>query len=202
MKMKLFSSKTSPFARKVRLVIHELELDGLVEEILTDTGGGDPEFLAANPLAQIPALITEKGEALPGSDLIIEYLQTRGGTLTSLARGSARWAQLRRRNLAEGILEAAVSALLESRRPEGEKSPAWVQRKTEAITRSLDVLELEADQLLPGTPSVVEIGVAAALGYLDFRFPALDWRSSRPALAAWYAVFAERTSMLKTTPGL
>lgn len=200
MKMKLFSSKTSPFARKVRVVIHELELDGLVEEIATDTSAGNPEFLAANPLAQIPALITEKGETLPGSDLIIEYLQTRGGSLTSLPRGSARWPQLRRRNLAEGILEAAVSMLLESRRPNGEQSPGWIKRKTEAVQRSLDTLELEADQLLLETPSVVEIGVGCALGYLDFRFAALDWRHNRPALAAWYAVFIERASMQKTLP--
>ncbi len=200
MKMKLFSSKTSPFARKVRVVIHELELDGLVEEIATDTGADDPDFLAANPLAQIPALITEKGESLPGSDLIIEYLQTRGGTLTSLPRGSARWPQLRRRNLAEGILDAAVSMLLESRRPAGEQSPAWIARKNQAVLRSLDVLELEAGQLLTEIPSVVEVGVGCALGYLDFRFTALDWRSSRPVLTAWYAVFAERASMVKTTP--
>lgn len=200
MKMKLFSSNTSPFARKVRVVIQELELDGLVEEILTDTAASDPAFLAANPLAQIPALITEKGEALPGSDLIIEYLLTRGGSLTSLPRGSARWPQLKRRNLAEGILEAAVSALMESRRPEGEQSRHWIARKTDAITRSLDALETEAGQLLAETPSVVEIGVGCALGYLDFRFPALKWRDQRPLLSAWYAVFAERPSMLKTAP--
>lgn len=200
MKMKLFSSNTSPFARKVRVVIQELELDGLVEEILTDTAASDPAFLAANPLAQIPALITEKGEALPGSDLIIEYLLTRGGSLTSLPRGSARWPQLKRRSLAEGILEAAVSALMESRRPEGEKSQHWIVRKTDAISRSLDALETEAGQLLAETPSVVEIGVGCALGYLDFRFPALSWREQRPLLSAWYAVFAERPSMLKTAP--
>lgn len=201
MKMKLFSSNTSPFARKVRVVIAELGLDGLVEEMMTDTAGGDPAFLATNPLAQIPALITEKGESLPGSDLIIEYLQTRGGTLTSLPRGSARWPRLKRRNLAEGILEAAVSMLLESRRPDGEQSPAWIARKAEAVGRSLDVLEAEADQLLTETPSVVEIGVGCALGYLDFRFASHDWREGRPNLAAWHSVFSERPSMLKTAPG-
>lgn len=200
MKMKLFSSKTSPFARKVRVAIHELGLDGLVEEIFTDWSANEPEFIAANPLAQIPALISEKGETLPGSDLIIEYLQTRGGSLTSLPRGSARWPRLKRHSLAEGILEAAVSMLLESRRAEGERSPAWVARKSAAIERSLDVLEQEADQLLTELPSVVEVTIGCALGYLDFRFGTLDWRTTRPALAAWYAVFAERPSMLKTAP--
>lgn len=200
MKMKLFSSKTSPFARKVRVAIHELGLDGLVEEVFTDWSANDPEFLSANPLGQIPALITEKGETLPGSDLIIEYLQTRGGSLTSLPRGSARWPRLKRHQLAEGILEAAVAMLLESRRAEGEKSPAWIARKQAAIERSLDALERDAAELLADLPSVVEVTVGCALGYLDLRFPATDWRSTRPILAAWYAVFAERPSMLKTAP--
>jgi len=200
MKMKLFSSRTSPFVRKVRVAVLELGLEGLVEETFTDWSADDPGFLAANPLGQIPALITEKGDALPGSDLIIEYLQTRGGTLTSLPRGSARWGKLKRAQLADGITECAVAVLLESRRPEGERSPAWVARKQAAIARSLDVLEQEAAELASDLPSVVEIGVGAALGYLDFRFAALDWRSTRPALAAWYTLFAQRESMLKTAP--
>lgn len=200
MKMKLFSSKTSPFARKVRVTLLELGLEGLVEETFTDWSVNDPEFLEANPLGQIPALMTDKGQALPGSDLIIEYLQTRGGTLTSLPRGIARWAKLKRVNLADGVTEAAVSILLESRRPKAEQSPAWVARKNAAILRSLDALETEADELAAGLPSVVEIAVGCALGYLDFRFDGLDWRSTRPALAAWYALFAERPSMLATAP--
>ena len=200
MKMKLFSSKTSPFARKVRVTILELGLEGLVEEIFTDWSANETAFLAVNPLGQIPALTTEKGENLPGSDLIIEYLQTRGGTLTSLPRGSARWAKLKRANLADGLQEAAVSILLESRRPASEQSPAWIARKQAAIERSLDALETEAGELLTELPSVVEIGVGCALGYLDFRFTTLDWRSRRPALAAWYALFAERPSMLGTAP--
>ncbi len=200
MKMKLFSSKTSPFVRKVRVTLLELGLEGLVEEVFTDWSADEPAFLAANPLGQVPALITDKGDALPGSDLIIEYLQTRGGTLTSLPRGSARWAKLKRLNLADGLTEAAVSVLLESRRPASEQSPAWITRKQAAIARSLDALEQEASELLPEVPSVVEIAVACALGYLDFRFGTFDWRQGRPALAAWYAVFAERPSMVNTAP--
>ena len=200
MKMKLFSSKTSPFARKVRVTLLELGLEGLVEEIFTDWSANEAAFLAVNPLGQVPALSTDKGESLPGSDLIIEYLQTRGGTLTSLPRGSARWSKLKRVNLADGLTEAAVAILLESRRPASEQSPAWISRKQAAITRSLDVLEAEAGELLADVPSLVEISVGCALGYLDFRFSTLDWRSTCPVLATWYAVFAERPSMVNTAP--
>jgi glutathione S-transferase len=200
MKMKLYSSKTSPFARKVRVAIIELELDGLVEEIFTDWSANEPAFLAANPLGQIPALITEKGETLPGSALIVEYLQGRGGSLTSLPRGSARWSALRRANLADGITEAAVSVLLEMRRASHEQSPAWIARKKTAIVRSLDALNIEAGNLLTETPGVVEIALGCALGYLDFRFPEMAWREQRAPLAVWYEGFAARASMLKTAP--
>jgi len=200
MKMKLFSSKTSPFVRKVRVALLELGLEGLVEEVFTDWSVDDPAFLAANPLGQIPALVTDKGEALPGSDLIIEYLQSRGAGLASLPRGSARWTQLKRAGLADGLTEAAVSILLESRRPATEQSPAWIARKQAAIRRSLDALEADASELLTEAPSVVELSVGCALGYLDFRFAALDWRAGRPQLAAWFAVFAERPAMVATAP--
>jgi glutathione S-transferase len=200
MKMKLYSSRTSPFARKVRVAILELELEGLVDEVMTDYNANEAEFLAVNPLGQIPALATEKGELLPGSDLIIEYLQGRAGSLTSLPRGSARWRALRRQTLADGLLEAAVSILLESRRPAGEQSPGWIERKRAAIIRTLDALEAEATQLLAEKPSVVEITIGCALGYLDFRFASLDWRQARPTLAGWFEGFSQRPAMLATQP--
>lgn len=200
MKMMLYASRTSPFSRKVMIAVEELNLASLVERALVDPFQPTPEFLAANPLAQIPALVTEKGETLPGSDLIIEYLQTRGHGLTSLPRGSQRWAALRRAALADGLLEAAVAVRYEGLRPAERQHAPWVERKLAAVQRSLDALEASAGQLLGDPPSVVEISVGAALGYLDFRFAALDWRRGRSALAHWQAGFAERPSMLKTQP--
>lgn len=200
MKMMLYASRTSPFSRKVMIAVEELNLASLVEQVLVDPFQPTPEFLAANPLAQIPALVTEKGETLPGSGLIVEYLQTRGHGLTSLPRGSQRWAALRRAALADGLLEAAVAVRYEGLRPAERQQLPWVERKLAAIQRSLDALEASAGQLLSDPPSVVEISVGAALGYLDFRFAALDWRHGRSALAHWHAGFAERPSMLKTRP--
>lgn len=200
MKMLLFSSRTSPFARKVRIAVEELQLSSLVEQRFVDPFAPSAELLAANPLAQIPTLVTEKGQSLPGSELIVEYLQTRGHGLTSLPRGSQRWAALRRLQLADGMIEAAVSMLLESRRPAGNQYPPWIERKREALRRSLDALEQDAGRLIEDVPSVVEIAVAAALGYLDFRFPDLAWREGRRGLHSWYETFASRPSMQATQP--
>jgi len=200
MRMKLYASKTSPFARKVRIAVEELSLQGLVEEVITDYANPDAEFLHCNPLAQIPALLTEKGETLPGSNLIIDYLMSRGHALASLPRGSKRISALRRLTLADGMTEAAVAMLLESRRPAEKVYAEWIARKRAAVLRTLDVLEAEAPELSPNAPTVVEIGVAAALGYLDFRFADLSWRVGRPQLSTWFAEFSARPSMQATQP--
>ncbi len=200
MKMKLYSSPTSPFVRKVRIAVEELELQGLVEEIATDYNNPGEDFLHANPLGQIPALVTEKGETLPGSNLIIEYLQTRGHSLESLPRGSKRHAAMRRVTLADGITEAAVSILLESRRPSAKQYAPWTERKKVAVLRGLAALEAEVGELSAETATIVEIAVGATLGYLDFRFEKIAWRTSCPGLAEWYAEFSQRPSMLRTVP--
>ncbi|MES2488953.1 MAG: glutathione S-transferase N-terminal domain-containing protein [Pseudomonadota bacterium] len=201
MKMKLYGSKTSPFARKVRVVAAELGLTDLIEEILTDPFSPPPEFLAANPLSRIPTLVTEKGEALPDSELIIEYLQTRGHSgVQSLPRGTKRWAALRRARIADGITAAAVATLFEKRRPESIIYTAFLDRQAEIILRSVSTLNLEVDALSIDNPSIVEISTAVALSYLDFRLPYLDWRKDHEALVVWHEKFSQRPSMVDTQP--
>jgi glutathione S-transferase len=201
MKMKLYLSLTSPYARKVRMVIHELGLGDLVGESLVDPFNAPDDFLGANPLSKVPVLVTEKGESLPDSKLIVEYLQTRGRGLAVMPRGAARWTLLRRLQLAEGIIDAAVASRLEKVRPPEFVYQGWLDRQAAAINRSLDALNLEAPELLhEGPVRTVEIAAGAALGYLDLRHPQLQWRSGRERLASWYFIFAQRPSMVATQP--
>ena len=201
MKMKLYLSLTSPYARKVRVVVQELGLGDLVGEVLVDPYNAPADFLDANPLSRVPALVTEKGEKLPDSVLIIEYLLTRGRGLAAMPRGAARWALLRRLQLAEGIIDAAVSSRMEKVRPPEFIFQGWLDRKASAINRALDALDAEAAELLHDGPiRTVEIAAGVALGYLDFRHPQLQWRSGRERLASWYFSFAQRPSMLSTQP--
>ena len=201
MKMKLYSSMTSPYSRKVRVVAEELGLADLIEEVMTDPFNPPPEFLAANPMSKIPTLITEKDEALPDSKLIVEYLQTRGHGVTSLPRGTKRWTALRRGQIAEGIIDAAVATVFERRRPEGIIYTTFLDRQVVVIRRSLDILNLESSALVQNGPvSIVEITAGVALAYLDLRMPYVEWRKNHDELAAWYDVFAQRPSMIKTQP--
>jgi glutathione S-transferase len=198
--MKLYCSKTSPYSRKVRVVVEELKLTERVEEVLVDPFNPPAELLAANPLSKIPTLTTDHGEALPDSSLIIEYLQTLGNALPALPRGTQRWAALRRLQLAEGIIDAAVATVFEKRRPEGIIYTAFLDRQAERIRRSLEALDLEAMTLSQQDAGLVEITTGVALAYLDFRMPYLEWRKFAPALASWHDVFALRPSMQNTQP--
>jgi glutathione S-transferase len=198
--MKLYCSKTSPYARKVRVVAHELGLTDLIEEIICDPFDAPAELLAANPLSRVPTLITEKGETLPDSSLIIEYLQTRGRGLTALPRGSKRWAALRRAHVAEGAINACFATAMERRRPEGIRYVPFLDRQADVIRRAVAVLDLEAAELTNDAPSVVEITTGVALGYLDLRMPYVEWRKGHEPLDRWYTIFSQRESMLATVP--
>lgn len=200
MKMKLYTSPTSPFGRKVRVVAHELGVSDLIEEINTDPFAASPELLAANPLSRIPTLVTEKGDALPDSSLIVEYLLTRGRGLTALPRGSNRWSALRRALIADGIMTAAVSNVFERRRPESIHYMPFLDRQNDVIRRSVAVLDLAASELAVDSPGVVEVSVGVALAYLDFRMPYIEWRKAHEPLERWFNLFAQRPSMVATQP--
>ncbi len=198
--MKLYCSKTSPYARKVRVAVEELGIADSVVEVHTDPFVATPEFLIANPLSKLPALVNERGDALPDSQLILEYLTSRYSGLAPLPRGNKRWEVLRRTKLADGILDAAVTTILERRRPEGIHYTPWLDRQAETIARALDAISTEVSFLSLEKPGVCEITCGVAMAYLDFRMPYLHWRDSRPALVAWLDAFAQRPSMIKTAP--
>ncbi|MEK6806852.1 MAG: glutathione S-transferase N-terminal domain-containing protein [Pseudomonadota bacterium] len=200
MKMKLYCSKTSPYARKVRVAIQELGIADSIEEVHGDPFTPTPDFLIANPLSKLPALVNERGDAMPDSQLILDYLTSRYPGLAPLPRGNKRWETLRRTKLADGVIDAAVTSILEKRRPEGIHFTPWLDRQAETIARALDAISTEVSFLSLEKPGVCEITCAVAMSYLDFRLPYLHWRDNRPALVAWVDAFAQRPSMQKTRP--
>lgn len=198
--MKLYSSKTSPYSRKVRVALEELGLADQVEELIVDPFAPPPDFLAANPLSKVPTLITDRGEALPDSRLIMEYLVQRKPGLAVAPRSARRWEIARRTVIADGVIDAAVCSVTEKRRPESIHYIPFLDRQTAIIRRALDLLNADASQLALQNPGLSEIGCGVALSYLDFRLPYLEWRKNREALTAWHTVFAQRPSMQKTQP--
>ena len=199
--MKLYMSPASPFARKARVIIRELDLGRLVEEIPVNPAASD-ELRRTNPLGKIPALILDDGSVLIDSPVICEYLNEMGGGkffpgMTIWREVSGRWRALTLQALGDGLADAAVALIYEKRRPEGEKSHAFIDKQTAVIARSLDALERArfAEKITIG-----EIAVGCALGYLDFREVVPGWRDTRPNLSAWYEGFAKYPSMAATAP--
>lgn len=197
--MRLFYSPTSPFARKVRMVLREKGLEGCAEEVACDPFQDPSALQAASPLGKVPTLATEEVGALYDSAVIAAYLESLTPEPRLIPLGAARWPVLAREALADGAMEAAFATVMERRRPEAERSAMWLERWEAAIVRSLNAVEADRGAW-SGPLSVAHIGLGAALGYLDFRLPDLDWRLGRPQTADWFAQFAARPSMISTAP--
>ncbi|PWC39946.1 glutathione S-transferase [Azospirillum sp. TSO35-2] len=199
--MTLRWSPTSPYVRKVMMVVIERGLEARVQRVATDPWSADTDLPKDNPLGKVPALTLEDGTTLFDSPVIAEYLDGLGAAGAPLfpPAGPARWTALRFQAIADGICDAAILRRLESMRPDGEKSANWMERQRKAVARSLDLLETDAAKLEGGV-SIGTLAVLAALSYLDFRFGHEDWREGRPTLAAWFATASDRDSLRKTAP--
>lgn len=199
--MRLRYSPSSPYVRKVLVVAIETGLDGRIERLPTDIQAPSPDFLADNPLGKVPALTTDDGTTLFDSRVICEYLDSlHGGPRLFAAEGPARWRMLRVMALADGILDAGVLRLVETRRPERERSAVWMERQREKVSRGLDALAREVTHF-EGTASIGHIAAGCCLGWLEFRFcKEEDWRIGRAILADWYSMFMTRPSMVATVP--
>jgi glutathione S-transferase len=198
--VKLYSHPASPFARKCRVIAHEL---GIKLEEININARDDESFRAINPLKKIPALVLDDGSALFDSPVICEYLnEIAGGKFfpgQSVWRPvSGRWKALGLQALGDGIMDAAVACRYESTQPEERRNPDHIARYMATVKGGLDALER---MTLSETASIGEITTGCALGYLDFRYADLRWRDGRPRLAEWFAKFAQIPSMLATAPG-
>ncbi len=199
--MKLFSSPTSPFGRKVAVLVAEAAIPGI--ELVTASGSPlDPGTIPVelNPLGKIPALQTAEGATLFDSRVICRYLDT--GFAAGLYPQPPRlWQTLTLEAIGDGIMEAAVLMVYETRlRPEEARFAPWVESQWAKIARALDALEHGWIDHLAGPLDMGQVAVGCALGYLDFRLSARAWRARHPDLAAWEAEFSARPSMMATAP--
>lgn len=199
--MKLISSPASPFVRKVRVVLHETGLIGEVEEVRVATTALSTasEAKAANPLGKIPALIRDDGHSLYDSRVITRFLDARAGG--GLYPEDRLWDVLTLEATADGIMDAAVLVVYEARlRPEAQRSSDWVAAQWDKAARGVHHINDRWMDHLAGPVDAAHIAVGCALGYLDFRHAARDWRRDNAALAGWYADFDNRPAMVQTRP--
>jgi len=202
--MKLIGSLTSPYVRKVRIVMAEKKLDYQFE--LEDVWAGDA-ILKSNPLGKVPCLVMEGGEAVFDSRVIVEYLDTRSPVSRLIPESNRERTEVRTwEALADGMLDAAILARLEQTwvgRNDGERSQAWVERQMKKIDASLDAIATGLAEKAYCTGihlSLADIAVGCALGYLEFRFPDIGWRRDHANLARLADKLNARQSFVDTRP--
>ncbi|MGB3178885.1 MAG: glutathione S-transferase [Albidovulum sp.] len=200
--MRLYHSPTTPYGRKVMVLLLETGQAGDVEIVSASGTPLDPgsQPLGANPLGKIPALELADGPAIYDSRVICRYFDDRagGGFYPPAPR---LWQVLTLEATGDGILEAALLMVYESRlRPEELRYSPWVEGQWTKIARALDALESRWISQLNGPLDMGHVAVGCALSYLDFRHAARNWRDGHPELAKWHQGFAARDSMKATEP--
>lgn len=196
--MRLYYSPNSPYARKARIIIHELGLNAHVETIAISLPA-DAKFRAVNPLGKIPALVLDDGTAIYDSPVICEYLDSLGAGKFFPREGVQRWRALTLQALGDGLADAVVRRNQEMRIPEGRRSNEVIERQTKAIEASFAELDRMAPSF-PAGPTIGELAVVSAIGYLDLRVPEDGWRNRQPKLARWLDAFSQRPSVAATEP--
>ncbi|MBT3331152.1 MAG: glutathione S-transferase [Rhodospirillaceae bacterium] len=212
--MQLFWTPASPFTRKVSITAMELGLWERIEIRPTtwplDWGYATVPFTEglaeANPVAQIPTLVTDDGVSLGNSTLICQYLneQARGASgAMVIPNDDTKWAVWSLYAIADGILEAQVGMRAEQLRPDDLVSGGYLQKQRDRIERCFDAMEARADELTitdAAIPNLAQITAAIACGYQDWREWLGDFRPGRPGLAAWYETISQRPSFRDTEP--
>ena len=189
--MKLRSSPSSPFGRKVKMALHILGFHDQVTSVLTDTLNPNDGISEINPLGKIPAL-EDNGYTFYDSRVILEYLDAKaGGDKIISASGLARYDTLTRAALMDGILDAAILIVYERRmRPDDKYVETFVARQRGKIIRGLESVAGSNASYSNGLiPDIGEIGLACVLDYLDLR-KQLNWRDHAPDLSGWLQEFA------------
>jgi len=199
--LKLFYSPTSPYARKVAIVAIETGHDAIIERVSAAPHPieRDAAVVEFNPLGKVPTLLTNDGLSLFDSRVIAEYLDAHSrGRRVFPPAGPPRWQALAQQALGDGLLDAALLIRYEqTARPPEHRWPLWQERQFDKVRSALGRIE-EWSGELGQELTIGTITLACALGYLDLRFPDVDWRAGHRGAGEWLAIIERRESIAAT----
>ena len=200
--MKLFTSLTSPYGRKARVMLAEKRID--FELVPTDVWDPNSELLKFNPLGKVPCLLLDDGNALYDSPVILDYLDSVTPVGQLIPETTRPRIQVKRwEALADGVVDAAVAIVLEKKRAPQLQSTDWIARQSGKIERGLKVMSQDLGETAWCTGhsfNLSDIVVGCALMYLDFRFAEVNWRKEYPNLGQLTDKLAKRNSFKNTSP--
>src|SRR5262245_9518303 len=201
-RLKLIGSAASPYTRKARIVAAEKRIDFVWEA--ANPWASDSVVPSFNPLGKVPVLVLDDGTALYDSRVICEFLDSVSPIGKLIPADHRERIEVRRwEALADGVLDGGTLARLENARPSTERSRSWIERQMGKVARGLDAMESQLGTrafCFGTTYTLADVAVGACLGWLDFRYPQLDWRSERAELARLAAKLFERPSFVETVP--
>ncbi len=200
--MKLIGSLTSPYTRKVRIVLAEKKIDYEFE--IDSPWAAETQVPDLNPLGKVPVLVLDDSTVLFDSRVIVEYIDSVAPNNKLMAESNRERAEVKRWGaVADGICDAAQLIYLERKRPQAEQSAEWIARQQDKIDRGIEYMaaQLGEGNWCMGTHfSLSDVGAGCALGYINFRFPEIDWSSKYPNLARLYDKLILRPAFAETAP--
>lgn len=203
--MKLIGSAASPYVRKVRVVMAEKRLD--YQFVIEDVWSADTTISSSNPLGKVPCLIMDGSEAMFDSRVIVEYLDTLSPVGKLIPQQSRERAEVKTwEALADGVMDAGLLLRMEAtwvHRAESERSQAWMDRQRGKINHGIAAMAkgLADKPFCSGIHlSLSDIAVGCVLGWLDYRFPEIDWRADHSNLVRLYDKLMLRPSFADTKP--
>ena len=199
--MRLYGTVTSPYVRKARIVLKEKNVNfEFVASHPSDAGSPVPGI---NPLGKIPVLVRDDGEAVYDSLVIAEYVDAIGsGERLFPQQGDARWTVLRWQAFGQGMIDATVARMMETRRPADKQMANTIAHQEGKIASGLkyaDGMVKGKNPLVGGKLSMADVALGTALEYLDLRFNS-DWRKQYPRLVEWLGLVSERPSFVESRP--
>ena len=203
--MKLIGSAASPYVRKVRVVMAEKRLD--YQFVIEDVWSADTTISSSNPLGKVPCLIMDGSEAMFDSRVIVEYLDTLSPVGKLIPQQSRERAEVKTwEALADGVMDAGLLLRMEAtwvHRADSERSQAWMDRQRGKINNGIAAMAkgLADKPFCSGIHlSLSDIAVGCVLGWLDYRFPEIDWRADHANLVKLYDKLMLRPSFADTKP--
>jgi glutathione S-transferase len=200
--MKLVGSRTSPYVRKVRVILAERAIAcDFVEESAWTATTTVPRY---NPLNKVPALVLDDGESIYDSVVISEYLDAISGN-TFIPADPVQRAKVRRGEaLGDGVADAGITAFTERKRDSSRQDAAWIARQMDKVDAGIEAIarELGGRPFLGGEKmNLADIACGCALFWVEFRMPELGWREAKPNLKAWAERLEMRPAFDGTRPG-
>ncbi len=200
--MKLIGSLTSPYARKVRVVLAEKKIEYILE--LDSPWTPETKVAEVNPLGKIPVLVLDDETVLFDSRVIVEYLDNVAPNNKLMPVPNRERTEVKRwEALADGVCDAAALIFLEKKRPPKQQGKEWLARQEDKIDRSLEFMagQLGESSWCMGTHfSLADVATGCALGYLAFRFPEIKWQEKHSNLARLFDKLMLRPSFAETVP--